>query len=121
MAPTTQRAAPPAPQDQTINGAPAVPVSGTGTGEVTVNRKKQKRRQKQAARLAAEQPPKAGPESSAGHAPNGHLSPSHTGYEQSAAQSRGPVNGTSYGHSDIDDPYEPQEGEDLYYSDEDGR
>ena len=120
MAPSTQRAAPPAPQDQTSNGAPAVSANGASTGEVTVNRKKQKRRQKQAARLAAEQPPNASPGLSAGHVPNGHVSSSHTEYDQSA-QSRGSVNGTSYGHSDIDDPYEPREGEILYYSEEDGR
>ena len=121
MAPTTQRAAPPAPQDQTANGIPTVPASGAATGEVIVNRKKQKRRQKQAARLAAEQPSEAGLGSSAGHAPNGHVLSSHTGYDQLVAQPRGSVDGTGYGHSDIDDPYEPRDGEDLYYSDEDGR
>jgi len=121
MAPTTQRAAPPAPQDQTTNGTSAMPTSGAGTAEVTVNKKKQKRRQKQAARLAAENPAKVELEALSGHAANGHVSSTHVGYEQSATQSRGPVNGTGYGHSDVDDLYEPREGEELYYSDEDGR
>lgn len=86
-----------------------------------MNRKKQKRRQKQAARLAAEQPAIAGLGPSSGHAANGHVSSTHAGYEQSTIQARGPVNGTGHGHPDIDDLYEPREGEDLDYSDEDGR
>ena len=121
MAPTTQRPAPSVPQDQITNGMPADSSTASGAGDVTVNRKKQKRRQKQAARLAAEQPVRADLRTSQGHTHNGHIPSSLNVYKQSGMQSRGLVNGESYGTQDIDDPYEPRDGEELYYSDEDGR
>ena len=117
MAPTTQRPAPSVSQDQKTNGMPANSSIASGAGDVTVNRKKQKRRQKQAARLAAEQPVRM----AQGHTHNGHIPSSLNMYEQPGMQPQGLVNGEDYVPQDIDDPYEPRDGEDLCYSDEDGR
>ena len=91
----------------------------------TVNRKKQKRRQKQAARLAAEQPSTTGPNPS-----RAYIDASVTAYKDleyalsatKAQMARVKANGYGYGHPGYDDPeYEPGEGEDLYYTDEDDR
>lgn len=90
-----------------------------------VNRKKQKRRQKQAARLAAEQPSAAG--SASGQA---YIDANETAYKglhyampsTQASTAQVEANGYGYGLSEYDDPeYEPGEGEDLYYTDEDDR
>lgn len=115
MAPYTQRSAAPAPQDPISNGTPTQPTADAESGDVTVNKKKQKRRQKQAARLAAEQPSNAGPQSSL----NGHSHSPGVVYEQNATQPRIPSNEADYGFSDVDDPYDPQPGSGPYYSDED--
>ncbi|MCJ1473750.1 Stress response protein nst1 [Lambiella insularis] len=106
MAPSTQRSAAVAPQDPITNGTSTQPTPGTESGDVIVNRKKQKRRQKQAARLAAGQPTNAGPHSSGL-------------YEQNAAKPQISSNGAEYGFSDVDDLYDPGHGTDLYDNDED--
>ena len=116
MAPT-QRAPSPSPQNQALNGVSVPALAGGETGEVAVNRKKQKRRQKQAARLAAEQPLKAGFQPSK----NGHIHSPHTGHEYSDSQPRASANGVGYGPSDTEDAYDARNGDDLYYTDEDGR
>ncbi|MCJ1391313.1 Stress response protein nst1 [Xylographa bjoerkii] len=117
MAPSSQRATPPAPQNQILNGTSVQTLAGGETGDVAVNRKKQKRRQKQAARLAAEQPSKAGAQPSN----NGHVHSPYVGHQYSDSQPRAPVNGIGYGPSDMEDTYDPRDGDDLYYTDEDGR
>jgi hypothetical protein len=80
-----------------------------------VNKKKQKRRQKQAARLAAEQTSQTVPGSLATNAPNG------TTHQKSGSQAQTTVNGIGHSHHDHSEQYESQGGDDLYYSDEDGR
>ena len=97
--------------------------NGPNNGENAVNRKKQKRRQKQAARLAAEQPQSHHPRSVQGHLENSNLHYQNSTYAQDAAQTSIPPNGYDYGTSGFDDQeeYEPGEGEDLYYTDEEGR
>ena len=100
-----------------VNGTTA---NGTVDAAPTINRKKQKRRQKQAARLAAEQSSAAGSTAS-----QVFIEPNATAYRDldhamSATQNR--QNGYNYGPSEYDDPeYEPGEGEDLYYTDDDDR
>ena len=97
MAPSKSTAPTPIP-----NGV-AAPPETLRNGEPLVNRKKQKKRQKQAARMANE--PAA---------------------SQSSSESRQPtttprVNGVaSYPPADYDDRYESRDGEDLFYSEEDG-
>ena len=117
MAPSTQRATPPTPQNQTLNGTSTQIPAGGEAGDVGVNKKKQKRRQKQAARLAAEQPLKAGAQSPK----NGHIHSPHIEYDYSDSQPRVPANGVGYGPSDMEDTYDPRDANDLYYTDEDGR
>ena len=117
MAPSTQRATPPTPQNQTLNGTSTQHPVGGEAGDVGVNKKKQKRRQKQAARLAAEQPLQAGAQPSK----NGHIHNPHIGYEYTDSQPRVPANGAGYGTSDMEDTYDPRDANDLYYTDEDGR
>ena len=116
MAPSTQRATPPAP-NQTLNGTSTPNQAGGEAGDVGVNKKKQKRRQKQAARLAAEQPLKVEAQPSK----HGHVHNPHIGYEYSDSQLRVPVNGAGYGPSDMEDTYDPRDTNDIYYTDEDGR
>lgn len=102
------------------NNPGANAVDGTTSG---VNRKKQKRREKQAARLAAEQVQPIGPKSAQAFAGNGGNTHQHPLPGISAAQAQVQANGYDYGASDYDDPnqYEPREGEDLYYTDDEGR
>lgn len=86
-----------------------------------VNKKKQKRRQKQAARLAAEKPTS---ESNVSQEVNGRdVQYDTASYESTEARGRGQSNGYDYGASDYEDPeqYEPAEGEDLYFTDDEGR
>ena len=121
MAPTTQRSAIPAPQNPTSNGTANPPLAGASSNDGTVNRKKQKRRQKQAARLAAEEPSRAGSGSIQGYAEIGHEPGRGALYDYPSTKACPPTNGVDYGPSDLDDQYEPQEDEDLYYSDEEAR
>ena len=119
-------------KDSSVDKASAAgrPVTGNdaapGSNEApTVNRKKQKRRQKQAARLAAAEqhfPAAAGGQGQA------YVDARDTPYHElahgrSTTQAQTGTNGYDYGTSDYDDPdqYEPGEGEDLYYTDEDDR
>lgn len=93
------------------------PMDNVTTG---VNKKKQKRRQKQAARLAAEKPPS---ESNVSQGVNGRDVPfQNTSYENTEPGGGGQANGYDY-TSDYEDPeqYEPAEGEDLYFTDDEGR
>ncbi|KAL9038074.1 MAG: hypothetical protein Q9214_005427, partial [Letrouitia sp. 1 TL-2023] len=113
---TDQNSAPHAPP-QTTQNRPEVQNGGLSTGGTdqapSVNRKKQKRREKLAARLAAEK--QAKPED---------LPPEETyseaGYGFTAED--GVSNGYNYGPSDYYDPgqFEPMEGDDMYYTDDDG-
>jgi hypothetical protein len=95
-------------------------VDGTASG---VNRKKQKRREKQAARLAAEQAQPPGSKSAQAFAGNGGSTHPQPPHGISAGQAQVQANGYDYGASDYDDPdqYEPGEGGDLYYADDEGR
>lgn len=92
------------------------------SGTPGVNKKKQKRRQKQAARLAAEQPV---PKNST--PPRDHGKENNIAYPEnhriSDARARVQANGFDYGALEYDDPgqYEPAEGEDLYFTDDEGR
>ncbi|KAL8680675.1 MAG: hypothetical protein Q9186_003160 [Xanthomendoza sp. 1 TL-2023] len=84
----------------------------------SVNRKKQKRREKQAARLAAEQQSSAASSRPAQPAAKG----AHQAFAYGHAEAPTTLNGFDYPGSEYDDadPYEPAEGEDLYYTDDDG-
>ena len=110
------------PAGQPMSGIDAAP----GTKEApTVNRKKQKRRQKQAARLAAAEqtfPAAAGGQSQA-YVDARDASYHDSAYARATTQMQRSTNGYDYGVSDYEDPdqYEPGEGEDLYYTDEDDR
>ena len=121
MAPTTQRPAASGPQKHTSNGTESAPLAGANSNDATVNRKKQKRRQKQAARLAAEQPSTARSVSTQGKAGNGHEPDRGSLYDHSNTKVCSPSNGVDYGPSDPDDQYEPQEGGDMYYSEDEAR
>ncbi|KAL8797947.1 MAG: hypothetical protein Q9182_007093 [Xanthomendoza sp. 2 TL-2023] len=107
---------------QPVNSeAPAMngfPTSLPSDPAPSVNRKKQKRREKQAARLAAEQQSSAASSRTAQAAANG----THQGFPYGNAEPPTPLNGFDYPGSEYDDadPYEPAEGEDLYYTDDDG-
>ncbi|KAL8838864.1 MAG: hypothetical protein Q9205_000292 [Flavoplaca limonia] len=99
---------------QTVNGVSGIPPLDAAP---SVNRKKQKRREKQAARIAAEQKSSA--------APRATQSAANDTYQQFAyglAEPPAALNGFDYGGSEYDDAgqYEPAEGEDLYYTDDDG-
>lgn len=91
-------------------------------GAVNVNKKKQKRRQKQAARLAAEQPRSAQLSSTQEFVKNEDTA-FREAYDISASFSG--VQGNNFDHntSDYEDPehYEPIEGDDSYYTDDEGR
>ena len=103
--------------------------SSAGNAEVpaaSVNRKKQKRRQKQAARLAAEQQLNNGylstnslDQSRNPSYPHGHHGDTNRSYMEHV------ISGSDPNYADPDyedvDQYEPVEGEDLYYTDEEGR
>ena len=119
MAPVAQDARTSDSQSVAMNpGASAVDSLASG-----VNRKKQKRRQKQAARLAAEQTQPTGPNPPQAFAGNGNTTHQDHLIGMSASQAQVQSNGYDYGASDLDDPdqYEPGEGEDLYYTDDEGR
>lgn len=85
-----------------------------------VNKKKQKRRQKQAARLAAEHPSSKSNQSQE-FVNNGSLEYRRKITEFTEESPH--LNGYGHAASDYDeaDQYEPAEGEDLYYTDEDAR
>lgn len=110
--------------------AEAKPSNGSKPGPTdsvapTVNRKKQKRREKQAARLAAaeSQNETATLAQSQGYVDGSDTPYRDLDYAMSATQAQINANGYDYGVSDYDDAdqYEPGEGEDLYYTDEDDR
>jgi hypothetical protein len=83
----------------------------------TVNRKKQKRREKQAARLAAEQQLNGYSSGDAGQ--NGHLT--YAPGDSSLEILEHAINEAGYPDADFGDPDPYVEGEDLYYTDEEGR
>ena len=92
-------------------------VDNAATG---VNKKKQKRRQKQAARLAAEHPSsKSSPSQDFVNNRSFEYKRINTEFTDESPQ----LNGYGHAASDYDDAeqYEPAEGEDLYYTDEDAR
>ncbi|KAL8671438.1 MAG: hypothetical protein Q9168_004067 [Polycauliona sp. 1 TL-2023] len=98
---------------QTVNGGAANHPSDPAP---SVNRKKQKRREKQAARMA---------EQKSSNTPRPTQPAVNGAYEQFAYGMADPpaaLNGFDYGGSEYEDPdqYEPAEGEDLYYTDDDG-
>ena len=120
--PPSQDLSPSSAQPKSINGTE---VEQTGVGAPAVNRKKQKRREKQAARLAAAEPQNPASVLDQGQ---GYVDASDTPYQglnyaMSATQAQMNANGYDYGVSDYEEPdqYEPGEGEDLYYTDEDDR
>jgi len=88
-----------------------------------VNRKKQKRRQKQAARMAAEQQLSSSLGEEITYGENGHASYSNVGHIHKPPRSHNAHDDFEYGDPDFDDPeqYEPAEGENLYYTDDEGR
>ena len=88
----------------------------------SVNKKKQKRRQKQAARLAAELPTPRHSNSPPGHSRENDVA--HQGnHKLPEVRARVQANGYNYGALDYGDPgqYEAAEGDDLYFTDEEGR
>ncbi|KAL8914895.1 MAG: hypothetical protein Q9171_000522 [Xanthocarpia ochracea] len=101
-------------EKQAVNGVLESPSSNAAP---SVNRKKQKRREKQAARIAAEQKSSVAPPATS-TAANGTYQPFAYGLAEPPAA----LNGFDYGGSEYDDAdqYEPAEGEDLYYTDDDG-
>lgn len=109
-------AAPIGQQQATNRGNPAE------NAATSVNKKKQKRRQKQAARLAAEQTQSTQSNATQEFAKKGDIAYQEV-YDVSAARSRVEENGFDLETSDYDDPeqYEPVEGEDSYYTDDEGR
>ena len=111
-APTTSR-----PVDDDQHSANGVPVESSDRPVPAVNRKKQKRREKQAARLAAEQQQTV--ESRAAQAAT---DAPYKDFAYELAEPPAALNGFNYGASEYGDAeqYEPAEGEDLYYTDEDG-
>ena len=104
-------------QPQTTNTGYSAENGSTG-----VNKKKQKRRQKQAARLASEHIQSTQPISTPESARKEDIAYQEV-YDISAARSRVQENGFHNETSDYDDPdqYEPVEGEDSYYTDDEGR
>lgn len=88
-----------------------------------VNRKKQKRRQKQAARLAAEQELSGNIGAEMDYVDNGHVSYNSNGHIHEPSKDQTSQEEFDYGDPDFDDAgqYEPVEGEDLYYTDDEGR
>lgn len=82
-----------------------------------MNRKKQKRRQKQAAKLAAEQALSTEAPTFRSQNENGHLH-AHTTYEQGGSMHSHDAESIEYDPSDTEDPYEPQDGEELFYSED---
>ncbi|KAK2783776.1 Stress response protein nst1 [Emmonsiellopsis sp. PD_33] len=96
------------------------------TGAVGVNRKKQKRRQKQAARLAAEQQVKGGYDSPDTVNQNGYTHYPHANHIDVPRSSKDHISNhqtPNYFDHHLDDPdqYDPVEGEELYYTDDEGR
>ena len=95
---------------------------GTDNAGPTVNRKKQKRRLKQAARLAAEKPATVGSSSNQAYVDSNAAAYNGTGYALPATQTHSAqvsANGYDYEYDDAE--YEPEEGEDQFYSDENAR
>lgn len=89
----------------------------------TVNRKKQKRRQKQAARLAAEQQLNSNTGGDMDYVDNAHAAYKSNGHIHDPSKDQTSQDGFEFADPDFDDPgeYEPGEGEDLYYTDDEGR
>ncbi|KAL9594959.1 MAG: hypothetical protein Q9219_006739 [cf. Caloplaca sp. 3 TL-2023] len=117
--PDPKQAIPPnnQPLENSLHSANGVSATSSAAPGPTVNRKKQKRREKQAARLAAEQ------QSAAGYrAAQPATDPPYKEFAYGLAEHPAPLNGFDYGPLDYDeaDQYEPAEGEDLYYTDDDG-
>ena len=112
MAPSKSSAQKPA-----VNGVAAAS-DPAPSSEPQVSSKKQKKRQKQAARLAAEQPAsQSGPQAKT-LVPNGQaVHPSAT--HPANGRTPGPAI-SDYRSADYDDHYESRNGEDLFYSEEDG-
>ena len=99
-----------------------VSTDGTENAGPTVNRKKQKRRLKQAARLAAEKPSTIGSSSNQAYVDSNAAAYNGTGYAPPATQAHSAqvsANGYDYEYDDAE--YEPEEGEDQFYSDENAR
>lgn len=96
-----------------------IPIDNVAIG---VNKKKQKRRQKQAARLAAENSSSQS-NPSREFVNSNEIAYQDSQYEASEARARVESNGYDYGASDYEDPeqFELVEGEDLYYTDDEGR
>ncbi|KAL8733268.1 MAG: hypothetical protein Q9181_003663 [Wetmoreana brouardii] len=115
--PNASTSSPPQPNHDSKPSQNGVPTDPPSNPAPTVNRKKQKRREKQAARAAAEQ--KMSVESRVAQpATNG----AYPDFAYGLAEPPPTLNGFDYGASDYEgaDQYEPAEGEDLYYTDEDG-
>ncbi|KAL8947052.1 MAG: hypothetical protein Q9222_006623 [Ikaeria aurantiellina] len=107
---------PPQPLHNTQQPTNGLPTTNPSAAAPSVNRKKQKRREKQAARVAAEQGMSAGSGPGLPAASN-----QYPDYAYGLAGRPATLNGYDHGASVYDeDPYEPVEGEDLYYTDEDG-
>ena len=118
MAPTSQRPATvPPPLKQATNGTPEISSVAASSGDVTVNRKKQKRRQKQAARLAAEQPSRTGSGSTQSYAENGQEPAQGALFNHGSTRLDAQIEALD---SDVEEQYEPQNGV-FYDSEEDHR
>lgn len=103
--------------NEDIHSANGVSAGSSTAPTHTVNRKKQKRREKQAARLVAEQQLAA-----ESRAAQSAAKPPYKDFAYGLNEPPAAINGYDYGASDYDDAdqYEPAEGEDLYYTDDDG-
>ncbi|KAI9844766.1 MAG: Stress response protein nst1 [Sclerophora amabilis] len=99
--------------------SPAAMSTNSTSNAGGVNRKKQKRRQKQAARLAAEHEYNGDPAQHGDVGRDARLQDAGLASPAPLAPSRD----LGYVDEDFDDPdqFEPVEGEDLYYSDEEGQ
>ena len=116
--PSSQRSAT---QKPPTNGTSVLPTSAVNAAGTTVNKKKQKRRQKLAARLAAEESSLKSSSQSQGQTPNGHSPSLHGAYEHNISKPRaGTIDSLDYDPSDLEETYESREGEDRFYSEEDG-
>lgn len=107
-------------EPKAANGS--TPTNEADSSGPAVNRKKQKRRQKQAARLAAEQPLTTGSSSNQAYIDANAIAYNDVEYALSTTQAHAAqVNTNGYGYEYDDPEYEPGEGEDQFYSDEDAR
>ena len=111
----------PSPSHSLQNGASTLPTGGPTNPAPSVNRKKQKRREKEkAARMAAEQQQPSAKLNTAPQAAKGPYRDVRNGYPESQTPANGFDNGASeYDDADADQ-YEPAEGDDLYYTDDEG-